>query len=171
MEHINDSLNVNHRQSGWIKKCINLALRSNLTHKHGCIVVKDDMIVSSGFNYRSCDKSYYNGSTRVNGRTRVNNNHNNNIGKPQKCVYSTHAEMAAIKGAKKKNLCDSDMYIVRIGPQCCNHHFSKRPPFTNTDEFDDPSICYLKYSHPCETCSKLIQKSGIRRVYYSTNWN
>ena len=161
MENINDSLNINHRQNGWIKKCINLALRSNLTHKHGCIVVKDDMIVSSGFNYKTCKKSDYHSSP-----TRENN-----YNLPQKCIYSTHAEMAAIKGAKKKNLCNSDMYIVRIGPQCCNHHFSKHLYSTNMDEFNNQSTCYLKYSHPCETCSKLIQKSGIRRVYYSTNWN
>lgn len=155
---MNESLNVNHRQSGWIKKCVNLALRSNLTHKHGCIVVKGNMIVSSGFNYRSYNKSCYNSHT-----TNGNNNHLS-----QKCIYSTHAEMAAIKGAKKKHLYDSDMYIVRIGPQCYNHHFSKQTSSANTDDFDQ-SVCYLKYSHPCEICSKLIQKSGIRRVYYSTN--
>lgn len=162
MEHLDGALNVNNRQSDWIKMCINLALRSDLTHKHGCVIVKDDVIVSSGFNHKSCDKSYYDGSIRANSRNRVNNDKN----RPQKCVYSTHAEMAAIKGAKKKNLCDSDMYVVRIGPKCCNRHLS---PSTNMSAVEDPSMCYLKYSHPCETCVKLIEKCGIRRVYYSTN--
>jgi deoxycytidylate deaminase len=64
--------------------------------------------------------------------------------------YSIHAEIDAICKVKKNKsiLQQSTMYIVRI---------SKRG-------------IALKYSKPCSDCQKMIEKYGIKRVYYSTSY-
>jgi deoxycytidylate deaminase len=65
-------------------------------------------------------------------------------------AYSIHAEVSCLSKIKwRKSLTDCEMYLVRIG----------------TDRMGKP----LKYSKPCQECTKAILKSGIRRVYYSTD--
>ncbi len=102
--------------------CKTLAQKSDMLHKHGCIIVKNGNVVSTGFNQRYTKK------------------------KIQEChdVTSWHAEMIAIRKCTKELLCQSDLYIVRIGSG-------------------------FKYSKPCSICSKKIEKLGIRNVYYSIN--
>ena len=65
---------------------------------------------------------------------------------------SIHAEVDALSKVKgsKKLLSTCSMYVVRIG----------------TDKMGNP----LKYSRPCEKCTEAILKSGIGKVYYSTNY-
>lgn len=62
--------------------------------------------------------------------------------------FSIHAEADAISKLKKIMLLNVSMYIVRISP----------------------AGIFLKYSKPCNNCQKLIQKCGIKRVYYSTSY-
>jgi deoxycytidylate deaminase len=65
--------------------------------------------------------------------------------------FSVHAEVDALSKVKRdrKYLSKCDLYVVRIG----------------TDRMGNP----LKYSKPCHDCSKAIEKSGIRNIYYSSN--
>ena len=63
-------------------------------------------------------------------------------------VPSIHAEISALNGLKKETIQDSDMYVVRIDPSCKQQ---------------------VRYSKPCEHCSFIINKYGIRNVYYSIN--
>lgn len=66
---------------------------------------------------------------------------------------SIHAEVSAISQIHKKkkiDLSNCTMYVVRIG----------------TDRMGNP----LKYSKPCENCTHAILKSGLRKVFYSTNY-
>lgn len=115
---------ANAEQLKYLFKCAQLASRSNLTHKHGCVIVdkKTGDIISKGYN----------------------RNLRNHVD-----VCSLHAEMAAIKNAKKNNLTkDCDMYIVRL-------RNSNKPE--------------LKYSKPCPHCFKYIIQSKISKIYYSTN--
>ena len=115
---------ANAEQLKYLSKCARLAYRSDLTHKHGCVIVdkKTGDIISKGYN----------------------RNLRNHVD-----VCSLHAEMAAIKNAKKNHLTkDCDMYIVRLR----NSH---------TPE--------LKYSKPCPHCFKYIIQSKINTIYYSTN--
>lgn len=68
--------------------------------------------------------------------------------------FSVHAEVDALTrlaklARNKRYMSACDMYVVRIGRDSMGHP--------------------LKFSRPCEECIKAIQKSGIRRVYYSTN--
>ena len=162
----NNRLDVKHRV--WIKKCINLALKSNLTHKHGCVMVKNNEIVSSGYNYRIGFKTI---KERTNDEFRIVTTSKER----GKFAHSVHAEMAAIKGAKKQDLRKCDMYVVRIGPLCYDaNNDTKDIVCSHLSLFEPVSTgggnrCYLKYSHPCESCRRLISNSGIRRVYYSIN--
>lgn len=85
------SRSANSIQRKFLCQCIKLALRSNLTHKHGCVIVdrKRKEIISQGFNY----------------------NYKNHIH-----VCSMHAEIAAIRNANKRWLTrnDCEMYVVRL---------------------------------------------------------
>ena len=63
--------------------------------------------------------------------------------------HSIHAEVDAIGKLTKIMLQNIySMYIVRISPR----------------------DAMLKYSKPCSNCEKLILKSGIKRIYYSTSY-
>jgi deoxycytidylate deaminase len=65
-------------------------------------------------------------------------------------AFSMHAEVHAISKLKKKILNNEcELYVVRIGTSGMGHP--------------------LKYSKPCENCTNAIVKSGIRKIYYSTN--
>lgn len=114
--------NADDFQKRVLKDCKTLAQRSDMLHKHGCIIVKNGTVISRGFNQRFTNK------------------------KLQDChdVTSWHAEMIAIRKCTKELLCQSDLYIVRIGSG-------------------------YKYSKPCSVCAKKIEKLGIRNVYYSIN--
>jgi deoxycytidylate deaminase len=66
-------------------------------------------------------------------------------------ISSKHAEKCAITSAMggKSSLESSTMYVVRIAPTTYGNVF--------------------KYSKPCETCQRLIDKTKIKKVYYSTS--
>lgn len=113
------------KQYSFLQRAMSIALKSNCkNHKHGCVIVKDNEIISEGYNYRHyhmCHK------------------------------MSIHAEVAALSKLKhnKKLLSSCDLYVVRVG----------------VDSMGNP----LKYSKPCPDCERAILKSGIKKVYYSTN--
>lgn len=113
------------KQYGYLKRAMNLALKSTcFSQRHGCVIVKDDEIISEGYNHTSVHLYH---------------------------KYSIHAEVDAISKLKrnKKFMSNCDLYVVRVG----------------RDSMGNP----MKYSKPCEDCIKAIQKSGIRKVYYSSN--
>lgn len=119
----NNPKNMNDKQSHYLDIAAKIAMKSTMNHKHGCILVCKKQIISSGYNY--------------------------SVGET-----SIHAEIAAIsnvKGKFKKFLSESEMYVVRIGP----------------NNFHD---C-LKYSKPCFNCQNYISKKSIKKIYYSTNYD
>lgn len=66
--------------------------------------------------------------------------------------FSIHAEVHALSKLRKFNkkfISQCTLYVVRIG----------------TDNMGNP----LKFSKPCKDCTRAIEKSGIKRVYYSSN--
>lgn len=66
---------------------------------------------------------------------------------------SIHAEVDAItklKGKEKEVLSECELYVVRIGAGQFN--------------------CHLKYSKPCYNCQRFINKKGIKKTFYSTNY-
>jgi deoxycytidylate deaminase len=81
----------NDKQSFFLKRATNLALKSPCqNHRHGCVIVKDDEILSEGYNH-----------------TQTHLYHK----------FSIHAEVDAISKLKhnKKLLSSCDLYVVRIG--------------------------------------------------------
>lgn len=64
--------------------------------------------------------------------------------------HSIHAEVDAISKVKSKSLNEAELYVVRIG--CKSMEFP------------------LKYSKPCCDCQKVIEKYGVGKVFYSTNY-
>jgi deoxycytidylate deaminase len=127
------------KQMEFLKKCMTLAHRSNLTQKHGCVIVLDNVIISSGYNYKITNTGH-------------SIPQNKNIDAKKSKMYSIHAEISTIKKVKHKDLSRCELYVVRIGPigndSCCHT---------------------LKYSHPCEECTLCIEEYGIKKVFYSVN--
>jgi len=114
---------MNCTQNYFIDIAAKVALNSTMNHKHGAIIVYKKQIISSGYNY-------------IFG------------------TFSIHAEVAAIsnvKGKYKELLQESELYVVRIGP----------------DKYHNP----LKYSKPCFNCQHFISKNLIKKTYYSTNYD
>ena len=80
------------RQARYLDKAKQQAFKSNMAHRHWCVIVYDDIILASGFNYMHdhlCHK------------------------------YSIHSEMDAISKIKKRMrslLPSCEMYVVRIAP-------------------------------------------------------
>lgn len=65
--------------------------------------------------------------------------------------FTVHAEIDALVRLpkNKKIMSECELYVVRIG----------------TDGMGNP----LKYSRPCPDCTRAILKSGIKKVYFSTD--
>lgn len=70
-----------------LELCGSIAHKSPLTHKHGCVIVKNNMVISQAFN----DKS--------------KNHHEQSI----------HAEIAAIRKVKHMLDASCTLFVVRIG--------------------------------------------------------
>lgn len=70
------------------------------------------------------------------------------------CSFSIHAEVDAINKAKKvltkTELKNTKLIVVRIGQESMNHP--------------------LKYSKPCPSCMRCINNIGIKRIFYTTNF-
>ena len=81
--------NCNKKQTIYFDKCIDIAQHSNLTHKHGCIVVYNNEIISAGHNYKE---------------NKLNN------------LCSIHAEISALKNFKKKLIPKCVLLVVFLCP-------------------------------------------------------
>jgi deoxycytidylate deaminase len=102
------------------------AMKSVLFSRHGCVLVVHGKPVSYGYN----QLRNYSKDGMIQG-------------------YSCHAEMDALRNAKKRNVFEkrlprSTMYITRLNR---NGHY-----------FD---------SHPCELCFSQMLKFGVHRVVYT----
>ena len=106
------SKSITTEQQQYIKKCLFLAKKSNLTQKHGCVIVRNKEIISSGYNFKIKNDFY---------------TKNEDVKKND--VYSVHAEISTIKKVKNQDLTKCDMYVVRLGPQNskCFHMKYSRP--------------------------------------------
>lgn len=79
------------KQKLFLKKAANFATKSNVrSNRHGCVIVKDNEIISEGYNHYT---NYLNHE------------------------FTIHAEVDAIIKLKKmnKNLVGCELYVVRIG--------------------------------------------------------
>lgn len=110
-----------------------------LRRKFGAVIVKNDEIISTG----------YNGAPR--GRKNCSDlgfcmREKLNIprGERYELCRSVHAEQNAIISAARKDLIDSDLYLTGI-------------------EVSDST--YIKNPAPCAFCKRLIINAGIKRIF------
>jgi deoxycytidylate deaminase len=81
------------RQEYFLRKAAQIAFRSNMSHRHGCIIVdgKTGDILSSGYNHTSIHLFH---------------------------KFSMHAEVDALRKINRKtDLSNAELYVVRIGPE------------------------------------------------------
>lgn len=126
--------------------------RSTCLNKHwGAVIVKDDTIISTGFNgaprcMKDClQKGFCN---------LYDYRRKNNLGRGtayEQCL-SVHAEMNAMIFADKDKLQGSTLYLA--GEQCDNL---------------DGIWMYVSNAKPCAMCRKLIINAGIKNVIVRQN--
>ncbi len=80
--------NTRHQQ--FMEQAIKMAKKSTMEHKHGAVIVHNNEIIATGFNYRKYYMSH---------------------------GFSIHAEVDALTKVKGKRnlLSEAEMYVVRIG--------------------------------------------------------
>lgn len=139
-------------QKKYMDKCLNLAHKSTLTQKHGCVIVRRKKIISCGYNFKI--QNHFDPRTKESRCTFQNHRCSNDI-------FSVHAEISTLKKVKNQDLRECDLYVVRLGPSS-NVTDSSTNPCKNTRE-------PMKYSLPCKVCNSYIQFCGIKKVYYSVN--
>jgi deoxycytidylate deaminase len=139
---------MNFEQKQYMDKCLDLAHKSTLTQKHGCVIVRRKKIISCGYNFKI--QNHFEGNKKTSASSSCSyDNH--------KCknsdIFSVHAEISTLKKVKNQDLTGCDLYVARLGPNCTLKN--KNEP--------------MKYSLPCKVCNSYIQLCGIKKVYYSIN--
>lgn len=111
------------KQRIFMEKAARVAMKSTMTHQHGCIIVgSDGTILYEGYNHHKFHMSH---------------------------TFSIHAEVDALYKAKKGKykLTDCEMYVVRIGPQKFDHCLKYSKPCPNcTKEIQKNGIKRVYYS-------------------------
>lgn len=131
--------NSSEKQDNFFRTASRQAIKSNMSHKHGAVIVLNDEIISVGYN--KFVTHLYN-------------------------WYSVHAEIDAINKLPKKKFKPSfskiDMYVVRIGPNSFNNplKFSK-PCFECEKAISRLGISKVYYSTNHEYIEKLKEKYFI----------
>jgi deoxycytidylate deaminase len=92
------------RQEYFLNVAAKVAHKSVMTHQHGAVIVLDNTIISTGYNYAYDHMCHTN---------------------------SIHAEVDAlikVKGVRKNSLTDAEMYVVRIGPNTMSNQLKYSKP-------------------------------------------
>lgn len=124
--------------------------RSTCLKRHyGCVIVKDDMIIATGYNgsprgeENCCDR----GTCQ-----RLDKPHNS--GDYSDCC-SVHAEQNAMLSASRRDMIGAKMYLA--GEEMYKGSFNS----------DDVNIYWreVKDASPCPICAKMIKNAGISDVF------
>lgn len=119
---------------------------SCLKRRYGCIIVKNDEIIATGYNgsprglNNCCDKEKCN---------RLSKPHNS--GDYSDC-HSVHAEQNAMLSASRKDMIGATMYLA--GYEITSLNTSKSYP------------CWIQLTNcePCPICARMILNSGIEKL-------
>ena len=115
-----------------------VASRSSCIRRHyGAVLVKDDRIVSTGYN--GSPRGYLNCCDIGECNRNINNCAK---GEGYSLCSAVHAEQNALLNVSRNDTIGSTIYIVGI------EH--------NTNEYADP--------HPCHICKRFIQNAGVHKV-------
>lgn len=127
--------------------------RSSCLTKHwGAVIVKDDTIVSTGYNGapRKVQDCMERGFCKLAEYRRKTNSGRGTC--YEQCV-SVHAEMNAIIFANKEDLKDSTLYL--FGEECNNLEYTWN--------------C-VENPNPCSECKKMIINAGIKTIVVKTSY-
>lgn len=105
----------------------------------GAIIVKNDHIVSTGYNGAPCGRKNCNDIGRC---FRMENNIPS--GTRYEACRSVHAEQNAIINASKEEMFDADMYLVGV----------------------EPDGTFTKHADCCSICKRMIINAGIKKVIF-----
>ncbi len=123
-----------------LHEAVNIAKKSNMRTKHGCVIVKQGKIISTGYN-----------------RTLGNNKYQGRDFSKDKSLsqgrYSIHAEQDALRNSDPKELEGAKLYVIRLG--CSDLH----PFFMNSEPCKKCT----------NMINKFIEKHGLKQVYYSSD--
>lgn len=119
---------------------------SCLKRRYGCIIVKNDEIIATGYNGsprgldNCCDKGKCN---------RLSKPHNS--GDYSDC-HSVHAEQNAMLSASRKDMIGATMYLA--GDEI------------NSLDLSNPYLCWIQLvkCEPCSICARMILNSGIEKL-------
>ena len=132
------------KQLQYLQRAAQCAFRSNMTQRHGCVIVNPDgEVVATGYNYKTVYHCHQ---------------------------YSTHAEVNALSKLKKSaDLTHHQMYVVRLSnalssTQQQQQHWRQHQPQNHHQRASEVA---LKSSMPCEACMEAITKKRLRKVWYS----
>ena len=120
--------------------------RSTCLKRHyGCVIVKNDEIIATGYNgnprgeKNCCDSGICN---------RLNKPHNS--GDYSDC-HSVHAEQNAMLSAARKDMIGATMYIAGFES-------------THSSMYEDGEMREIYPCEPCPICERMIRNAGISRV-------
>ena len=118
--------------------------RSTCLRRHyGAVVVKNDEIISTGYNGAPRGRANCNDLERC-----VRDELNVPSGEKYELCRSVHAEQNAIISASRKDLLDSTLYLV--GKEA-------------------KTGAYTKYNRPCTMCTRFIINAGIKELVIRDN--
>ena len=134
-----DPQNINGRHQYFLRYAANIAINSDMNHKHGAVIVHKKNVIAHGYNYFD-----------------------------YKNLVSVHAEVAALTNIKGRNndiLKDCKMYVVRIGSDKLNEHFKYSKPCTNCQNYISKK-CIKKtyYSTNYEYDKTIAKYLYLRRI-------
>jgi len=97
-----DPKNSDDRQQYFLERAAQIALKSGMGQKHGCIIANQDGIISIGYNHSTMHMYH---------------------------LFSMHAEVDALRKIKKNvDLSNAELYVVRIGPASLGHPLKMSKP-------------------------------------------
>lgn len=116
-----------------------------LKRKYGCVIVKDNEIISTGYNgsprgeVNCCDVGKCN---------RMNKPHNS--GDYSDC-HSVHAEQNAMLSAARKDMIGATMYIAGFEAM-------------HSPMYDEGTMREIYPCEPCPICERMVRNAGIKRI-------
>ena len=112
-----------------------VSMKSTCLRKHyGAIIVKDDRILSTGYNGAPVGEKHCSNCTKIKS--------NKDMEEYLSCV-SVHAEMNCVISAARKDMLGSTLYLAGVNPL---------------------SGAELSVVEPCQICLRLIKNAGIDKV-------
>ena len=114
---------VTNRDLAMLNRAVGVALTSNLRHRHGAIVYKSGRVLDA--------------------RSNLFRNEHPSMG-ISAFDYTTHAEVAALRGLSQELVSGSTVYVARINKQ------------------GEP-----RYSEPCKECVDYMYQRGVKRIVHT----